>query len=81
MRALLYHVLDLIRTRQSLQLEVLVLRHQLAVYQQSVARPRTRQGDRILRSFLSSPYRHFGTEYSTYSWSCPSGGDGSYTST
>ena len=53
MRALLYHVLDSIRTRQSLQLEVLVLRHQLAVYQRSVARPRTRRGDRILWSFLS----------------------------
>jgi hypothetical protein len=46
MRVFLDNVLDLFRTRQSLQLEVLVLRHQLAVYQRTVSRPRTRPGDR-----------------------------------
>ena len=53
MRAFLDNLLDLLRARQSLQLEVLALRHQLAVHQRSVARPRTQRGDRILWSLLS----------------------------
>ena len=53
LRALLDNFLNLFRTRQSLQLEVLALRHQLAVNQRTVARPRTRREDRLLWSLLS----------------------------
>ena len=37
-----------LRSRASLQLEVLALRHQLAVYQRSVKRPRLKPADRLL---------------------------------
>jgi hypothetical protein len=36
------------RSRTALQLEVLALRYQLAVYQRSPARPRTKVADRLL---------------------------------
>src|SRR5262245_56810038 len=36
------------RSRQSIQLEILALRHQLAVYQLSVPRPRIQPTDRLL---------------------------------
>jgi len=41
------------RSRTALQLEVLALRHQLAVYQRSPARPRTKVADRLLWAWLS----------------------------
>jgi hypothetical protein len=56
--ALLVCVRTLFRSRLSLQVEVLALRHKLAVYQRSIKRPRIRPADRILWSWLS---RHWGT--------------------
>jgi transposase InsO family protein len=57
MRAVLYTFLStpgtLIRSRLSLQVEIVALRHQLAVYQRSVRRPLLRATDRILWSWLS----------------------------
>ena len=41
------------RSRRALQLEILALRHQLAIYQRTVKRPRIRPGDRILWTWLS----------------------------
>ena len=42
-----------LRSRASLQMEILVLRHQLAVYQRRSSRPRLRHADRVLWSWLS----------------------------
>jgi hypothetical protein len=52
-QALLAVIATVVRSRLSLQLEVVVLRHQLSVYQRSVRRPRIRPGDRILWAWLS----------------------------
>jgi putative transposase len=43
----------LVRAHLALQLEILALRHQLAIYQRSVKRPRLRPGDRVFWSWLS----------------------------
>jgi putative transposase len=43
----------LFQSRLSLQVEILALRHQLAVYQRTCARPRLRPADRILWAWLS----------------------------
>jgi hypothetical protein len=43
----------LFRSRTSLHLEHLALRHQLAVYQRSVPRPRLRSTDRVLWVWLA----------------------------
>jgi transposase InsO family protein len=51
--ALLAFVTGLFRSRVSLCLEHLALRHQLAVYQQTVDRPRLRSTDRVLWAWLS----------------------------
>ena len=51
--ALLAFVASLFRSRASLCLEHLALRHQLAVYQQTVDRPRLRSTDRVLWAWLS----------------------------
>jgi putative transposase len=51
--ALVACVTSLFRSRASLHLEHLALRHQLAVYQRSVPRPRIRMTDRLFRSWLS----------------------------
>jgi putative transposase len=51
--ALLACVAGLFRSRASLCLEHLALRHQLAVYQQTMARPRLRSTDRVLWAWLS----------------------------
>jgi len=57
MPAVLYAFLStlgtLFRSRLSLQVENVALRHQLAVYQRSVRRPLLRPADRILWSWLS----------------------------
>ncbi len=42
-----------LRSRTSLQLEIIALRHQLAVYQRRSPRPRIRSADRVLWSWLS----------------------------
>ena len=44
---------DSLRSRLSIQLESLALRHQLAVYRRATRRPRIRPADRILWSWLS----------------------------
>jgi putative transposase len=51
--ALLAFVVGLFRSRASLCLEHLALRHQLAVYKQTVYRPRLRSTDRVLWAWLS----------------------------
>jgi hypothetical protein len=51
--ALLAFVVSWFRSRLSLQLETVALRHQLAVYQSSIRRPRIRPTDRVLWSWLS----------------------------
>ncbi len=47
-------LLTTLRPRASLQLEVLALRHQLAVYQRTCRRPRISPADRLLWSYLAS---------------------------
>jgi hypothetical protein len=51
--ALLAFVAGLFRSRASLCLEHLALRHQLAVYQQIVHRPQLRPTDRLFWAWLS----------------------------
>jgi putative transposase len=51
--ALVAFIAGLFRSRASLSLEHLALRHQLAVYQQTVHRPRLRSTDRVLWAWLS----------------------------
>ena len=51
--ALLQLMTTLIRSRLSLQLEIVALRHQLAVYQRTTKRPQIGYGDRILWSWLA----------------------------
>ena len=51
--ALIAWIASTFSTRTSMQLEILALRHQLAIYQQSTKRPRLRPGDRILWSWIA----------------------------
>jgi hypothetical protein len=51
--ALLAFVASLVRSRLSLSLEHVALRHQLAVYKQTVHRPRLRPTDRLFWAWLS----------------------------
>jgi hypothetical protein len=51
--ALLAFVVSLFRSRASLRLKHLALRHQLAVYQQTVHRPRLSPTDRVFWAWLS----------------------------
>jgi hypothetical protein len=51
--ALLAFLLSLFRSRRSMQLEILALRHQVAVYKQTIHRPRLRPTDRLLWVWLS----------------------------
>jgi putative transposase len=53
LHALLAYSVALLRTRCAMQLEILALRHQLAVYQHSVARPRLQPMDRLLWVWLA----------------------------
>ena len=50
-RALVAIITTWFRSRLSLQLEIVALRHQLTVYQRSARRPRIRLVDRILWSW------------------------------
>jgi hypothetical protein len=52
-RALLAFAAGLVRSRVSLQLEILALRHQLGLYQRSSQRPQVHPSDRILWSWLA----------------------------
>ena len=47
-RALLAFVASVFRSRASLQLEIVALRHQLALYQRSIRRPQVRPIDRLV---------------------------------
>ena len=51
--ALLTFLMTLLRSRLALQLEIVALRHQVAVYQRSVSRPRLRATDRLFWVWLS----------------------------
>jgi len=53
LRAVLAFAVSLLRTRVSLQVEILALRHQLTRYQRSIRRPLVRPIDRIVWSWLS----------------------------
>jgi len=55
--ALLAFVAGLFRSRASLCLEHLALRHQLAVYKRTVDRPRLRSTDRVLWAWLARLWR------------------------
>jgi len=48
------------RSRAALQLEVLALRHQLAVYQRCPTRPRSKVADRLLWAWLSRTWAGWG---------------------
>ena len=50
---LLAGLATIFRSRRTLQLEILALRHQMAIYQRTVKRPSIRPGDRILWTWLS----------------------------
>jgi len=52
-RALMSLIRGLLKSRVSLHIEILALRHQLAVYQRTCNRPRVKPADRILWSCLS----------------------------
>ena len=47
------------RSRTALQLEILALRHQIAVLQRSVKRPKLRPADRFLWAWLSAVWRNW----------------------
>jgi hypothetical protein len=46
-------VLDWFRSRLSMQMKLITLRHQVAVYKQSISRPKLRPADRFLWVWLS----------------------------
>ena len=50
---LIASLMDWLRSRLSLQLELIALRHQVAVYKQSVPRPKLQSSDRWLWVWLS----------------------------
>ena len=52
-RAMLAFVISWVRSRVSLQVEIVALRHQLTVYERSIRRPRVRRSDRIFWSGLA----------------------------
>src|SRR5919109_2085875 len=51
--ALCAFVASLFQSRWAMQLKILALQHQVAVYQQSVSRPKLRPSDRLLWAWLS----------------------------
>ncbi len=51
--AVLSVVVGTFRSRIGLQLEIVALRHQLALYRRSIRRPRVRPGDRVLWAWLA----------------------------
>jgi hypothetical protein len=53
LRAILAFAAGLFKTRLSMQVDILALRHQLAVYQRSGGRPKIQPADRLLWSWLS----------------------------
>ncbi len=53
LQALGAFVKSLFRSRLAMQAEIFALRHQLAVYQRTAARPRLKPTDRLLWAWLS----------------------------
>ena len=51
--ALMAYVVSLFRSQDSLRLENMALRHQLAVYQHTVKRPNLRPADRLFWAWLA----------------------------
>jgi hypothetical protein len=51
--ALMAYVVSHFRSQDALRLENMALRHQLAVYQRTVKRPKLRPADRLFWSLLS----------------------------
>jgi hypothetical protein len=51
--ALIAYAVSHLRSHESLRLENMALRHQLAVYQHTVKRPKLRPADRLFWSWLS----------------------------
>ena len=60
-QALLAVISTVVRSRLSLQLEVVALRHQLSVYRRSDKRLRIRPGDRVLWAWLSQHWSKWRT--------------------
>ena len=54
LRARLASLGSTLRSRASMQIEILTLRHQLAVYQRSVMRARIRSADRVTMGSVGS---------------------------
>ena len=52
-RALLAFLASLFRSRLSLQVEIVALRHQLTIYERSIRRPRVRLADRLVWAWLT----------------------------
>jgi putative transposase len=57
--ALLCFMVDLCRSRVGLQLEIVALRHQLALYRRSIRRPPIRPSDRILWTWFARHWSHW----------------------
>ena len=51
--AVLAFVASFLQSRQTMHLRILVLQHQVAVYKQTVTRPRLRPTDRLFWAWLS----------------------------
>jgi hypothetical protein len=69
--ALLAFMAALFRSRASLRLEHLALRHQLAVYQRSVPRPRLRPTDRLLWVWVAGRAHLSHASGAGYGRTCP----------
>lgn len=52
-RALVAFAVSLVRSRASLQVEIVALRHQLTIYERSIRRPRVQRSDQIFWSWLA----------------------------
>ena len=59
MHALLGFVVGMVRSRIGLQLEIVALRHQLALYRRSDRRPPIRPSDRIFWTWLARHWSHW----------------------
>ena len=57
LRAILAAARDCVRSRASLEIEVIALRHQLSVLQRSVKRPQLTPADRFLWAWLAALWR------------------------
>ncbi len=64
--ALFAFLSTIFRSRLSLQLAIVALRHQLTVYQRTTQHPRTKHGDRVLWSWMQDTGRIGRTRCSFY---------------